>query len=279
MRSLGATRRTQPRGRSSNPKRCVLYRRYVCTRYRTDEAAVVTPGTQHAACPLVTVEVLALSQLSRPGGPTGGEPLQTLPSIASTNHASQVLEAITQTARALLASGRDASSPVVSKTTNVQVVFQDGYDRLSSLLQALPQCHDAYSPAAAIPSTCVTLFHTHNTLIQAAHDSQQQDMDVWTDLMSAALGLYLLRAPRRLLALRPTGHLDQAVAALSRQDLWGLQRLLWERLGAGLTEWEDMQDLLSIVPACEQQARAAATAAAAAAATASVAAPAPGTYV
>ncbi|KXZ51863.1 hypothetical protein GPECTOR_11g30 [Gonium pectorale] len=145
----------------------------------------------------------------------------------------------------------------------MQVLFQNGYDTLVALLQALPQCINAYNPAAMIPETSVTLFHIHNLLLQAAFVSHQE-FDVWTELMQAGLGLYLLRAPRRSVVFT-NAQLDCVLDAMAHQDLWKFQGLIWQRMLPSIPEWDSLQDFTSIVETCELQAQAAATAASAAA--------------
>ncbi|GLC61690.1 hypothetical protein PLESTB_001792500 [Pleodorina starrii] len=131
-------------------------------------------------------------------------------------------------------------------------------------LQALPQCSSAYSPAAVIPETCVTLFHVHNLLLQAAYASKQ-DFEVWTELMQAGLELYLRKAPRHIVAFSGA-QLEPVLDAMAHQDLWRFQRLLWQRLLPNIPAWDSLQDLCSVVQGCELAAQAATTAAAAAAA-------------
>ncbi|EFJ45134.1 hypothetical protein VOLCADRAFT_94524 [Volvox carteri f. nagariensis] len=193
---------------------------------------------------------LTLTQLARTSDVLADEPLQALTRLAATNQSCQVLEAISKTALVL----RDAPTAAPCGTTSLG-------------LEALPQCSSAYAPAATIPETCVTLFHVHNILLQAAYASQQ-DFDVWTELVQAGVELYLRKAPRHIVAFS-NANLEPILDALAHQDLWRFQYLLWQRLLAHIPTWDSMQDFCSVIHGCElaaQEATTAATAAAAAAA-------------
>ncbi len=58
--------------------------------------------------------------------------------------------------------------------------------------------------------------------------------------MQAGLGLYLLKAPRPLVAFS-NGQLDDVLDALAHQDMWRLQRLLWQQVLACMPKWDSLQ--------------------------------------
>ncbi|KAG2437858.1 hypothetical protein HXX76_005476 [Chlamydomonas incerta] len=189
--------------------------------------------------------------------------MNNLTRLAAANQSCQVLEALSNTAR-LLRSQADPATRTLDSVT-LQALFQNGYDTLVALLQALPMCLGAYSPAAVIPETCITLFHTHNVLLSAAYASNQ-DLDVYTELIQAGLGLFLLKAPRSSGFSCSNGQLDAILDALARQDLWTFQRLLWLRMLPSIGKWDSMQDFMSVIDSCELHAQSAVRVAAPAAA-------------
>ncbi|KAG2449810.1 hypothetical protein HYH02_005333 [Chlamydomonas schloesseri] len=195
---------------------------------------------------------------------TQSEPIQNLTRLAAANQSCQVLEALSKTALLL----RDQAVDQKLDHATLQALFQNGYDTLVALLQALPMCPGAYSPAAVIPETCITLFHIHNVLLSAAYASDQ-DLDVYTELIQAGLGLYLLKAPRSSGFSCSNGQLDAILDALAHQSHWNFQRLLWLRMLPSIAKWDSMQDFMSVIDSCELHAQSAAVAAAAAAPSAS----------
>ncbi|GLI63866.1 hypothetical protein VaNZ11_006980 [Volvox africanus] len=242
----------------------IHYRR-VIVHYRMDGAPATAPASSMSTG-VAHLDGLSLTQLTCPSGVVDSEPMQSLTRLAATNKSCQVLEAISKTALVLrdaaTAESRGTSSPH-SAGIGLQALFQNGYDTLVALLQALPQCSSAYGPAAVIPETCVKLFHVHNLLLQAAYASQQ-DFDVWTELMQAGMELYLLKAPRHIVIFN-NEQLEPILDAVAHQDLWRFQRLLWQRLLYHIPSWDSLQDFCSVIQECELTAQAATTAVAAAA--------------
>lgn len=76
--------------------------------------------------------------------------------------------------------------------------------------------------------------------LQAAYASNQ-DLDVYTELIQAGLGLYLLKAPRSSGFSCSNGQLDAILDSLAHQDLWTFQRLLWLRILPSIAKWDSMQ--------------------------------------
>eukprot|EP00198_Chlamydomonas_reinhardtii_P007777 XP_001697114.1 predicted protein [Chlamydomonas reinhardtii] len=278
LHSAHTARRLLAASQRSGPKRCVVVAPGRCPAHKCVRTNVVANSSTAARSAVSSAQGLFATQpipteLDGQGAAVNNappsEPMNNLTRLAAANQSCQVLEALSNTAR-LLRSQADPATRTLDSVT-LQALFQNGYDTLVALLQALPMCPGAYSPAAVIPETCITLFHTHNVLLSAAYASNQ-DLDVYTELIQAGLGLYLLKAPRSSGFSCSNGQLDAILDSLAHQDLWTFQRLLWLRILPSIAKWDSMQDFMSVIDSCELHAQSALRVAMQAAADASAAA-------
>lgn len=90
------------------------------------------------------------------------------------------------------------------------------------------------------PACLLTDCHLPDALYRVLEHCTCPKLSGPQELMQAGLGLYLLKAPRPLVAFS-NGQLDDVLDALAHQDMWRLQRLLWQQVLACMPKWDNLQ--------------------------------------